>query len=143
MEVESGQNEHVVFIKGETIDLCVPSEKAIEDGWYSWFNDPGTTQYLLHGYFPNTVEKQREFLQRALEDTDRLVLLVKPKQESKVTGVVSLSSIDLFRRTTEIALVMEFRPRKSNVHALEAMARITEHGFETLGLEVIYGGQEN
>ncbi|MBW8725914.1 MAG: hypothetical protein JF625_12270, partial [Inquilinus limosus] len=35
-----------VFIEGETLDLCVPSEQAITDGWADWFNDAKTTRWL-------------------------------------------------------------------------------------------------
>ena len=44
-----------IFIPGETIDLVIPSLRAIShDKWHSWFNDPETTRYSNYGLFPNT-----------------------------------------------------------------------------------------
>ena len=38
----------------ETLDKDV-------DKWYKWFNDPFINKYLLHGAYPNTLEKQKKF----------------------------------------------------------------------------------
>ena len=36
-----------VFIRGEIIDLCIPTIEFSRDShWYSWFNDPKITKYL-------------------------------------------------------------------------------------------------
>ena len=52
-----------IFIGGETIDLVIPSVRAISrDNWQSWFNDPEITRYTDHGLFPNTPQKQIDFL---------------------------------------------------------------------------------
>ena len=67
-----------VFIEGETIDLCIPTlEFAQKSDWYKWFNNPYTTQYLEHGIFPNTPEKQMNFFQNTKED--RLLLIIVSK----------------------------------------------------------------
>ena len=36
----------------ETLDSDV-------DIWYKWFNDPLVNKYLMHGVYPNTLEKQK------------------------------------------------------------------------------------
>ncbi len=52
-----------VFIKGELIDLCIPTaEFAATSNWYNWFNDPKTTRFLEQGIFPNTAEEQLEII---------------------------------------------------------------------------------
>ena len=134
-----------IFIPGETIDLVIPSLRAIShDNWHSWFNDPDTTRYSNYGLFLNTPQKQMDFLSSLQEpNCRRLVLLIIPKDVDRAVGVVSLSNIDFIHRSAETAVVIGERPtaKKSMFWAMEAKARIVQHGFETLGLRRIGGAQ--
>jgi len=132
---------YTVFIPGDQIDLCVPSERAIlEDGWGDWFNSKRVTKYLSQGVFPNTQGDQQRFL-KGLSDTGRLALLIVDRESTKAEGIVSLSCIDHQRRSAQIAIVVGNPARKPNLHALEAMSHMTEHGFEALRLDRIWAGQ--
>lgn len=135
------KNAYTIFIKGETIDLCVPSKLAIfRDGWADWFNDRNVTKYLDQGIFPNTVEDQLEFYE-SLKNKTRLLLLIKPKRRKNVIGVISLSNINFYKKDAQISIVLGIPRKRKNLYALESMARLTEHGFELLGLQRIYAGQ--
>jgi len=131
--------KYTPFLEGELIDLCVPSTEAIADGWADWFNDAGTTDYLPAGVYPNTKEQQEEFY-LALGGS-RLALMVCDKAGEQLWGTISLSTIDWVARSAQISMVLppsEKRPRNA---ALEAMARLGEHAFMTMGLERIWAGQ--
>lgn len=130
-----------VFIKGELIDLCVPTAAyARESNWYSWFNEPEITRFLEQGVFPNTAEQQLEFLTNS---PHRLILIVVHKGTN--FGVVSLSSINFMKRTAEIAMALNKKLVKKydRLFAIEAIARITQHGFTSLGLQRISAGQHS
>lgn len=141
-----------VFIAGDTIDLCVPSTLAIErDGWADWFNDAENTRYLDQGVFPMFEEDQRAFLE-SLRSQVRLALLIRPKGSERAVGTISLSTIKWVARSAQVAIVldrraqitalMEHRSKSGgNVYALEALSRVTAHGFETMGLDRIWAGQ--
>ena len=144
-DLKSAEEPYEIFIQGETIDLVIPSLRAIvHDNWHSWFNDPEVTRYTNFGLFPNTPQKQVDFLSN-LENPNcrRLVLLIVPKGQDHAVGVVSLSNIDNVHRSAETAVVIGRRPtaKKSMFWAIEAKARIVQHGFETIGLQRIGGGQ--
>ena len=63
-DLKSAEEPYEIFIGGETIDLVIPSARAIvHDKWHSWFNDPETNRYIDYGLFPNTPEKQIDFCQ--------------------------------------------------------------------------------
>ena len=134
-----------IFIAGETVDLVVPDHAAIDEGrWHRWLNDPETTRYLDQGDFPNTPEQQKAFLDAAQGPaSNRLVLLIWAKDAEKLIGVVSLSSINLKRRSAEVAMVIGEKTgtMAGLFHGLEAKARITEHAFESMGLERVSGSQ--
>lgn len=120
------------FIRGETLDLYAPSKEAIAQGWGQWFNDPEVTKWLNQGVFPNTGEEQAD----RIRSKDRLTLMIHAKDEA-LCGVISLS--DIRRASAQIALVVPHRPHP--LMALEAMARLTAHAFEKLGVRVVSAGQ--
>jgi RimJ/RimL family protein N-acetyltransferase len=135
-----------VFIEGDTIDLVLPSELAIDrDGWHTWLNDVERNQFTGHAQIPITRDTQRSFLEGLLRpDATRFALLVRPKDNESVVGVVSLSSIDRVHRRAETALILSRtagRSRYALFVGMEAKARIVEHAFETMGLERIMGTQ--
>lgn len=145
-EFASGDAPYERFILGETIDLAIPSMRAIkQDGWHRWFNDPDITRYSDHGLFPNTEALQRDYLQalQTTNRTSRLALLIIPKGEEKAVGIASLSNIHPIHRSAETAVIIGDRPtsRGALFWGMEAKARLVEHGFETLGLERIGGAQ--
>ena len=144
--------DYSVFMAGETIDLCVPSRLAIErDGWADWFNDAEIAAHLDQGIFPVTVEEQEEYLASLSHHRDRLVLLLCTKPPAgagqRAVGVISLSRINLYKRSADIAVVLPTHTERPNrggtppLRGLEAMALMTSHGFERLGLERIAAGQ--
>lgn len=132
-----------VFYNGETIDLIVPTRELAEKStWYSWFNSQGTTRFTDHGIFPNTPEKQIEFF-NSLSNGTRFALLLRLKNHTEPSGVVSLSSINFRKRTAALAIITdtEANPAIPPFAAMEAVAAVTEHGFNVMGLRRIESGQ--
>lgn len=130
-----------VFISGETIDLCIPTREFARDSqWYSWFNQPSITRFLEQRIFPNTPEEQENFFVSNLQK--RLLFIIATKNH-QYKGVISLSSLDFVRGSCEIAIVVDasIEPRLSPYASLEAIARLTEHGFESIGMHRIVAGQ--
>ena len=132
------------FIKGEVIDLCVPTKEPwVIEQWYRWFNDDQVTPYLYQGMFPNTYEKQEKFYDTATGGEDRIVLLIRPKEEDYFVGVASLSFIDFKQRRCHFAMVMGRQDSSADslFYAMETKCRMTEHAFENLGMERIQSEQ--
>ena len=134
-----------VFIEGELMDLCCPSDKAIyEDGWHTWFNDPEITQFIQQGVFPNTINDQLEFLESVRKKRDRILTLIRPKGLDRIVGVASLSSIDFVQRKADFAMVIgnrTYKARYKQLIGMEAKCKLIEHAFEVVGVERILGGQ--
>src|SRR5262245_20713663 len=116
-----------VFIKGEVVDLCIPTKEfAASSNWYSWFNDQRTTRYLEQGIFPNSPEEQVRYFDEALRNRTRFMLIISDKENYIRT--VSLSFINFQKKTSDIAMVIGETPVKgkySNLIALESFARMT------------------
>jgi RimJ/RimL family protein N-acetyltransferase len=125
-----------VFISGEIMNLCIPTDEfSKESKWYSWFNNPKIVKYLEQGVFPNTPEDQVVFFRS--QKTDRLMLIISNKKE--YMGIISLSKINLIKKTCDIAIVIDSSiDRKLSPYiSLEAMARLTEHAFNMMGINRI------
>lgn len=131
------------FYEGETIELLIPTRADVEDSsWLDWFNSQKTSRFTQHALFPNTVEKQLKFFD-TLQNENRLALLVATKGEQRICGTVSLSGIDFRRSSAAIAIIMDTESTQG-VHplsSLEAMALLTTHAFDVLGLRRISAGQ--
>lgn len=130
-----------IFIPGELVDLAIPTEDfAGGDTWYKWSNNTSMNKYLEQGVFPNTKSSQIKFFKSIGED--RLALIVQNKKGIPI-GIVSLSYIDYKKRMCDFAIVIDSKVDHSiaGYAALEASARIVQHGFEALGVKRINAGQ--
>lgn len=130
---------YTAFIRGETIDLCVPSKLAIEDGWADWFNDANVTELMGHGIFPNLKENQEAFFQEIV-DRRRLVFLICDKG-GLLKGTISLSSLDFMGGSCQISLVFGVKQNPKRLSQLESMALVTEHAFEKMRMQRVWAGQ--
>ena len=129
-----------IFIAGELVDLCIPTKEFAEKSdWYSWFNDPHINKYLEQGLFPNDPNSQLDFFER--NKKERVLLVISNKKD--YIGVISLSDINFIKRKASVALVVNTKKDSEydSLIALESMARITEHGFNKMGLDRITAGQ--
>lgn len=138
------RNNYENFLDGEIINLCVPNERAItKNGWSEWFNDIKNLTATQHGIFPNNKAKQFSILNSLAIDKSKILLMVCDKSSKDAFGVISLQNIDFQQKSAEVAINISKTSKQitSPFATLEAMALITEHAFETVGLKRIYGGQ--
>lgn len=133
-----------IFIEGKNIFLKVLSkEDVLKSGWYGWFNNENTCEYLQKHYFPNTIESQLEYwneLKKDMSNNTKIQLGVCKKKSSKILGVVSLNKIDFINQTAEHSSVMGEIEGKDFKTITEAWRLIFWHGFNVLNLNKIYGG---
>ena len=130
-----------IFLEGKTVILRQPViEKDVMQGhWHSWFNDPVTTQYLIHGVYPVNREQQAEIVAGEMADPSSLLLVVIDKETSRHIGVVCLKFINLALRSAALSIV--FGDRSVKGAALESVALLTKHAFDRLNLTRVSGGQ--
>ena len=133
-----------IFLPGETVDLCAPSDDDwVLDQWYRWFNKGDITKYLAQGVYPNTRTTQKAYYDALLSNTSRIALLIKPKKHDRFVGVASLSSINLSMRQCDFAMVIgeKLSDADSLFYGIESKCLMTEHAFESLGVERINSTQ--
>lgn len=135
-------DERDIFIRGTLLYLTVLKEEDIHNsGWYGWFNNETTTEYMQQHVFPNTKEQQLNFYRSAIANSaTKIQLGILPKRAESIIGVVSLSNIDLINRKAEFAIMIGESKVQGKGYGTEAAKLILKHGFERLGLHKIYLG---
>jgi RimJ/RimL family protein N-acetyltransferase len=132
----------LTFLTGELVYLRTPDvQKDVIDGkWHSWFNDKTVTKYLDQGVYPNTVEKQLDFVVSLKNDKSKVLLCIVDKSNDNHIGVISFHGIDMVNRRATISIVMGEKNYPAGA-PLEAMALMIEYGFDRLNLNKIWAGQ--
>ena len=133
------------FLIGDKVNLKIPTIKfAKNSNWYKLINSKKNNRYLDHGAFPNTKEDQVEFLQNSKKQ-GRLVFIITDKLNNFV-GVINLSSINLEKKSADIALIVNLDKEVGHVsnnvlNSLESISLVTTHAFENLDINRITAGQ--
>ena len=130
-----------ILIKGETINLCLPTLKfAKGDVWYNWLNKPIIIKNLSNQYrkLNNTKKKQEKFF---LANKNGRELLVISTKNHIHKGIVSLSNINKNQRTCDIALISDptIEPNIAPYAGLEAIALMTTYAFDKMNMKKING----
>lgn len=128
-----------IFIQGKNVILKALSEDDVtQSGWYGWFNDAETTQFMQQRYFPNTVQKQRKYFQEAiLGAADKIQLGILPKGEKQIVGVISLDNIDFLNRKADLSIVIGEKKFLGKGVGTEAVTLLLGHAFWKLSLHKV------
>ncbi len=128
-----------VFIQGKNVALKALSEDDVTNsGWYGWFNDAETTQFMQQRYFPNTLQKQRKHFQDAiLGAANKIQLGILPKGEKQIAGVISLDNIDFLNRKADISILIGERRFLGKGLGTEAITLLLGHAFGKLSLHKV------
>ena len=126
-----------VFLSGEKIDLCGPTDDDF-DTWAGWFNSQNITQFLEQGKFPNTARMQRQWYEKEVS-LGRFIALIKDKH-GVLLGVTSLSEINYERLSCQTSTVCPVKSEHARLAPLEARALCTQHAFERFGMNRVWAG---
>ncbi len=137
--------EKMIFYKGQFVDLKVLEEKDIyESNWLGWFNDEKLCYENGHHYFPNTIEKQKNFLENLDNEKKIQFGIIDKEYPTQICGVISLQNIEYIHRKAEIACISDNSLTSSKLQIyLESHSLMFKHAFNQLGLNKIYCGTIN
>ena len=134
-------NKFETFIIGNKIDLVVLNEKIVkETNWFRWFNDEETTYHMQKHHYPNTINKQINYLKSNIDKDTTIQLGVVHKKSLTFCGVISLSNINFFNKNAEISLIIGEKEFRYLELASEVMELIINHAFLTLNLHKVCVG---
>jgi ribosomal-protein-alanine N-acetyltransferase len=113
---------------GSLVYLRHPTQEDANGGWHEWFSDEEVTKYLDSQQWPNSQERQQEYLKTA-NSSSNITLSVVSKSSDKHIGVVSLRSMNLIHRSANVSIVMGEREFRGGAHSLDAFSLILRVAF--------------
>ena len=128
----------IPFLKGDAFYLRELREADLEGNWYKWFNDSRVTKYQNKKIFPNTKEKQLNYLKKLNCSNTDIVFAIIDQEMNKHIGNVGLHLIDTVHRSAELGIVIGEPKYYGKKIGKQAWKIITEYGFNTLNLHRIY-----
>lgn len=135
-------DQRMIFYRGQNVWLKALAEQdVVESNWAGWFNDEELCEYNQHHYFPNTLERQRKFLESCVSASRLTLGVVDHANPDSICGVLSLADIHPIHRYADMAVMFEKQKTALNPNIfLEAYSLMLHHGFEQLGLRKITAG---
>ncbi len=111
--------------------------KNIEDAekYAEWLNDFRTTDYLGMSGKIMTLEKEKEYMTKAMDDEATLNIVTLA--EDKLIGTVGLESIDHLNRTGTLGIFIGDVQEREKGYGTEAINLILDYGFNYVNLNNI------
>lgn len=122
------------YVSGKTVYLRHPTIEDAEGSWHEWFSDENTTRWMSLRTFPNSLEKQKIFLEQVVDQKDRLVLSIVDIATERHIGVCNLSQINWVHRHCDVAIVMGDTDFRKGQHSLESMSLLLRSAFLRLNM---------
>ncbi len=129
-----------IFISGDSVNLCILEEWALDGSYVHWLNDPEICQFNSHHVFPNEKSRMHDFIKSLEMNRSQIVLAICLKDSGLHVGNISLQGIDLITRCAEFAIILGERSSWGKGIASEASRLLLNHGFMELGLNRIHCG---
>lgn len=105
--------------------------------WFNWFNSERTTKFMQKHYFPNSRQKQLDFI-KSVNSADLFVLGIHDGTE--LIGVCSIDEINHYNRNCSLSIIIGEKIKDEKL-TLEVFYRLIIHCFESLNLRKVKIGQ--
>ena len=121
---------------GEHIYLSPISEEDVEN-YTKWMNDFGTTDYLGQSNRIYTIESEKRFLEKCLEDKNDITLGIVKLENDKLIGNCGLKEENGISRTATLGIFIGEKEERNKGYGAEAIRLLLDFGFNYLNLHEI------
>lgn len=127
---------HIPFIFGSSVDLCVMDKKIHLKKCLEWINNPIITKYLGTGITPIYRHLEEKWFDDQGKDNSNNIFAIHTK-EGKYIGNVGIHSIDWIHRRGLLGIIIGDKEEWGNGYAQEAESLIIKYAFQNLNLHKI------
>jgi [ribosomal protein S5]-alanine N-acetyltransferase len=128
-------------IVGERLYLRSLVESDANECYLSWLLDPSVTQFLeIRFASPVSLLQLREFVGKATESNDSLLLGIFLTADDRHIGNIKLGPVDWHHQAAEIGLLIGDRTQWGLGHASAAIRLVVQYAFQVLKLAKLTAG---
>ena len=128
-----------MFIEGKRIYLREVTERDVNSTYYAWLCDPEITKYLECRFFPQSMERIREYVD-SLKSPDNVFLAIETKEGGVRLGNIRLGPINWIHRFSEIGLIIGEKDYWNKGYGTEAISLVRDYAFSKLSLHKLTAG---
>ncbi len=128
------------FVDGERIYLREVREEDVDEKYYTWMNDKTINQYMETRYFPQGMEKLREYVRAHGQKTDEPWFAICLQVDDRHIGNIKLGPINYFHRTADVSYFIGEKDCWGKGFATEAIGLVIQFAFAVLGLYKLNAG---
>ncbi len=128
------------FIEGEKHYLREVPLSDVNENYYRWMNGPEVNQYLETRYFPQSMERIKEYVEMANTKSDQVFLAICLNHNGQQIGDIKLGPINWIHRFGEISLVIGEKEHWGKGYASEAIRLVSDYTFGILNLHKVTAG---
>ena len=113
------------------------SPRNVEDAeiFTEWMNDFETTDYIGRSHQLMTVDAERRFLDKHMDDECSFAIV--ELENDKLIGTISLENINHISRTAILGIFIGDKPSRNKGYGTEAIRLLLDYGFNYLNLNNI------
>lgn len=136
------QKQHIAthFLDGSRIYLREVRPSDVNENYYRWMNDPEVTCFLESRFYPNSMEKLREYVQTKIGNPDNIFLALVLKEGERHIGNIKLGPIHWIHRTSDLGIIIGEKDCWGKGYANEAIKLMVDYAFNVLHLHKITAG---
>lgn len=124
----------------DRLALRMLGESDANDTYLAWMNDPQVNKYLESRIRSFSRTDLASFVQSCNENPDILLLGITLKSDGRHIGNIKLGPIDRYHLIGDIGLLFGDPTTWGRGYAREAIAAVSQHAFDVLGLHKLTAG---
>lgn len=105
---------------------------------YKWRNDPDIQNMVGGPNFFVSLEKEKKWVEAAINDNNRIVLAICLKSNDKYIGNIMLQEIDWINRTAHLPILIGDKEAWGKGYGTEARMMMLKFAFDQRGLQRIF-----
>jgi [ribosomal protein S5]-alanine N-acetyltransferase len=125
------------FLEGQKIYLRGIAKQDVNASYLSWLNDKETTKGLASGLFPTTLEALDLFVDKAIANTDVVMLAICDNTTNEHIGNIKIDHFDWVGRTCELGLLIGNKNYWGKGIGYEACRLTLTYAFHTLNIRKV------
>ena len=128
------------FIEGERIYLREVRPSDVNENYYRWMNDPEVTRYLESRFYPNSMERLREYVTSKMGNRDNVFLAIVLKEGDRHIGNIKLGPINWIHRFADVGILIGEKDCWGKGYGTEAIRLVVDYAFRKLNLHRLTAG---